>query len=927
MSDNTWKVNADGDWATVADWSLGRLPDSADAVTISTTNIHYITHSTGSDIIDRLVVGADYFTLSGGSLDILTAASFADGYTQTGGVLTVGAVSITGAASLLGGASEGAASFTVTGNTSLSNYTLGGGSLFTVSATANETGQITLGDTTGVGAKIKTLAAGVYDIGGDFGILGANSAMFTNAGTLEKGSGSGVSAIDVSVASTGTVSAASGQLQFDGPTNSFAATLSGAGEIAFGAGVTTLSATSVTAATLGLYNTATLNLDANLTYSGAFIDGSDGTSTLNLGAETLVLAGATASFTGASGSADISGSGILDNKSLLTLNGVVLGGTVRLNNYTTIDQTGVVTLGDGSGSAPTIINLAKTVYDFTDDSTLGEDNTSATFNNEGTLEKTKGVAGQSSVISLAVINSGTISAEAGVLNFDDTLVNTGTIAGAGTVEVSGGGAVALNAGTVLSVADFDLFNTSSLTLGASFAYAGVFNDISDGDNGINLGANTLTLTGDSNTFQGNFGVTDIAGTGVLANKGEFSIGGAVIDGTTEIDNTGWINQDAALEIGGGGGQVASIINASGARFNVAGAFTIDNGTATGSNFTNSGTVVVSAGTGTAAIATRFNNLAGGTLKIATGALDNTGILVNDATISGTQLILGSGGQTTFNAGSVLSVAQIDLYNTALLTLGTSLTYAGDFVDASDGNNEINLGAGTLTLSGQSEFDSSFGSDVVTGTGALDLTHASLLEGASVLIGGSATLNVESTLTVTGGLQVGDSSANAAKAAITAKGVYHITADASANIGRGSSAASTLTNAGLFEKTAGTGTTIVSVDFVNNGTITVTSGTLEFLKGTLTNNGTINGTVTFDTSGDELITAKTPAVKTAVVPAGAAAKTTTMASSLAAISPAALSLLTQAAAMFGVDHGTIMLPDYVAPSQAPSLALVRARRLT
>ena len=93
---NNWKVNADGDWSTAADWSLGFVPTSADTVTISTSTVHTITHNSGSDVIDKLTVGNDFFSLGGGSLDILTTASFADGYTQTGGTLTVGAISITG---------------------------------------------------------------------------------------------------------------------------------------------------------------------------------------------------------------------------------------------------------------------------------------------------------------------------------------------------------------------------------------------------------------------------------------------------------------------------------------------------------------------------------------------------------------------------------------------------------------------------------------------------------------------------------------------------------------------------------------------------------------------------------------------------------------------------------------------------------------
>ena len=909
---NNWKVDADGDWSTVADWSLGRLPNSGDAVTISTADVHSITHNGGSDTIDKLTVGADFFSLGGGSLDILTTASFADGYTQTGGTLTVGAISVTGPLKLLGGASEGATAFTVTGTTTLSSYTLGGASSLIVNTAANETGQITLGDATDVGAAIKTAAAGVYGIAGDFGIgQGASSATFTNGGTLEKTAGSGTSVVAVSVNSTGTISAASGELQFDGPTNVISGKLSGAGQIAFGAGVTTLSATSITAGTLGIYGTATVDLKVNPTFSGTFIDSSSGSNTLSLGTHTLTLAGASSVFAGNSGTADITGSGTLANKSVLTLSDVIVGGTVKISNAKTIDQTGQVTLGDGSGGAPSITNLSTGTYDFTSDTGLGVNDAASVFTNQGLLEKTVGASGQGSVISLAIANSGTIKAQAGALIFNGSLVNTGTISGAASIEVVGAGAVTLNAGTVLSVANFDLLNMSTLNMGASLSYAGVFNDTSSGNNQINLAANTLTLSGANNAVVGTSGITDIAGAGKLANTGTMTLANAVIDGTAQIDNSGTINQSADITIGGGGGQVASIVNAKGAHFNVAGASTIGNGAATASHFNNSGTVSVAAGTGTAVLATTFNNLAGGVLDITTGALESTGVLANSGTISGTTLVLGNSGQTRLGAGSALSVAEVDLDDTATLSLGASFTYAGHFVDASSGSNEINLGASTLTLTGQSDFNPALGDDVITGSGTLKLAHAATFEGATVDIGGTAHLAITSKVIVTGTLQIGDGSSNTAQAVLGSTGTYDLLADT--GVSRGASEASTFTNNGLFEKTAGTGTSVVSADFVNNGTITVTSGTLEFIKGTLSGSGTINGTISFDTNGDELITAAAPSKAS---PAASVDRTQTTATSAGSVH-----LLAQAVASFGTDQGLVAHRGYgMAPMNDALLGL-------
>ena len=64
--------------------------------------------------------------------------------------------------------------------------------------------------------------------------------------------------------------------------------------------------------------------------------------------------------------------------------------------------------------------------------------------------------------------------------------------------------------------------------------------------------------------------------------------------------------------------------------------------------------------------------------------------------------------------------------------------------------------------------------------------------------------------------------------------------------------SSIANAGLFEKTGGTGLSVISAAFDNTGTVEVTTGTLEFSGGFL-NSGTILGTLT-TSHGHTFITA-------------------------------------------------------------------------
>ena len=901
---DNWNVDADGDWSNAANWSTGKLPTSNNTVTISTADVHTITHDSGSDVIDKLTVGQDFFQLNGGSLQILTTASFADGYTQNGGVLTTGAVSVTGPLALAGGSSEGSTAFTINGVTTLDNYTLGGSSVLNVASTADQTGAITLGDATGVNAEVSNASGATYDIAGDFGIAqGAASASFVNAGTLEKGSGSGTSSVNVSVTSTGTITAASGTLQLSGPTNTIGGTLSGAGQIAFGGGVTKLNKATVNVAGLGLYNNGTLNLGASLTLNSVLTDSAySGTTTLNIGAYTLALRAASGDIYSNYGSAVVTGSGAVNNYNVLTLSngnsGVVFGGSIKFNNYKTVDQAGSVTFGDGGGGAPTLTNEKIGVYDFTDDSSLGQNGATVAFSNLGRLEKT-GTGGVSS-ISLAVTSTGTISAQSGALQFTNSLVDTGAISGSGTVQITGGGVATLSTGATLSVGALNINNNATLNVNTAISYAGVFTDSSNGNDDLNLGAN-LTLTGTSNTIAGYYGAADISGTGVLANQGtlSFSSGNAavVVDGTTEVDNTGTINQASTVTIGGGGGQTASVVNAAGATWNVTGADTINNGAAAASHFDNAGTFNVNGGTGAANLFTTFNNQSGGVIDITGGVLQNNSILNNSGTISGTQFVASSNSYTYLNAGTSLTAQQFDISgNNANLVLGANVTFAGQFVDASDGATGIALGGHTLLLRGASSFSASYGNDNVTGSGILRVAHAGTIsEGNSnIVFGGTTEFEVSALETVTGQVQIGDSGSNAATMVIDAIGKYDFTADV--GISRGQAANSLITNNGLFEKTAGTGTSIVSVDFVNNGTITVTSGTLEFTAGTLSGAGKINGTETTDNNGDILITAASggDAVPRAVArpsPAASHAGTTSalLVQAMAAFAPASSGL--------------------------------------
>jgi hypothetical protein len=290
---DTWIGNANADRsASAANWS-GGFPTSNSNVVINTKDILTIGFGGGDTfIVNSLAVGNDFFDMSGGSLTILGTASFADGFTQTGGTLSAGgALTISGPGILTGGAAEGDTGFRISGKIALANYLLGGSTVLNNIATTNETGEITLGDNNGIDATINNEKGAIFDIAGDYGIAqGAATASFVDAGTLEKTGGSGTSFVDVNLTDTGAIVAATGTLDFRGPNNSFAGSISGAGQFALGGGSIDAIASTVTSKTFGIYDNSTaVTLGENLSYAHTF--NLEQGSTVDLGGFTLTLSG------------------------------------------------------------------------------------------------------------------------------------------------------------------------------------------------------------------------------------------------------------------------------------------------------------------------------------------------------------------------------------------------------------------------------------------------------------------------------------------------------------------------------------------------------------------------------------------------------------------------------------------------------------
>ncbi len=279
-----WAVDASGDWATTADWSPHRLPNSTDDVAIDTANLRVVTHSTGKGTVNSLTVGNDIFVVSGGSLTVNSTSSFAVLLSVSGGVMRFAGAATAARFSQSGGTVSGAGTLTVTGQTTFAStvaQTGTGRTLLKGDSTINIGGEIDVdggrtlenqgvfavsrnagivlgknpfGGSSGNGT-LKNDAAGTIDMQGDTNqiesIVGG-VARFINAGTLKK-TGGGRTIVGVNTRDTGAIEAVSGTLEF------FLG-ITGDGSLAVDAGAT-LSLDSPVAATLDMtFNGGTLSL-------------------------------------------------------------------------------------------------------------------------------------------------------------------------------------------------------------------------------------------------------------------------------------------------------------------------------------------------------------------------------------------------------------------------------------------------------------------------------------------------------------------------------------------------------------------------------------------------------------------------------------------------------------------------------------------
>jgi hypothetical protein len=822
----------------------------------------------GVSTLTLATIGAAAVEIEGATVTLGTTTSFSGSLDETAGsLLSIGAntVTLNGAASEFGQNGNAVVSGTGTlvnaGTLTAMAMQIGGSATFDNTGTVNQMYTATIGDSSGAVANIINAAGATWTIASGYVLQpGSSTAQtFTNDGIFALNGTSGSSSVNVLFASAAgaSIDIAMGTTLTFNSIMSSAGTIAGAGTLQFNnsAAGTFASGTALTVAAIDITGSASLTLATSLAYAGVFTENAVfGNTTLNLGAYELSLSGNSNSISAFEGGSTVTGSGTLANSGTLTVGELTLTGSLTLDNTGMLIQNGSLTNGDGSGDAAQIINAKGAIYEFASGLTLGAGTGSDSFSNAGTVETTQN---SYSTIDPNFSNqaSATIMAASGsTLAFSDLFTNAGTITGSGTLQFINSSSATFSAGTTLAVGAIDITNAASLTLATSLSYGGVFTEnASFGNTTLNVGTSTFTLSGASNSISAFEGNSTVTGSGTLSNTGTLGVGQLTLGSTVTLYNKAVINQAGNVVIGDGSGKTAIIDNAAGATWNLDNGSPISDGAASTSTFENFGTFAASPGTSTVAtLSTTFVNEKGATVSIGNGVLNTAGTFINDSIIEGPDFQAINTSSTTLNAGTNLNaLKEFDLLGGATLTLGTNLNYGGTFdVGANFGTPTINLAAHTLSLKGATVFTAFEGGSLITGGGTLSLTGTTQLAGLTV--GSTSVLSNSGTIQASGNLQVGNGGSQAAEFLNAAKSIYDLVNDS--NISVGSSLMSDFVNNGLFEKTAGSGTSVISAPFVNNGTITVSSGgTIEFTAGSLTGSGVINGHETTDQYGNIFIT--------------------------------------------------------------------------
>ena len=396
-------------------------------------------------------------------------------------------------------------SVNVTGSTCQSNW-----------GVVNLVGTMTMYD----GSTIMNAAGARWNFAGDSSLVlaagQADGPDINGLGTIAKTAGTGVSHVGIDATAEGAVYVLTGTLSFEGASTTFSSWIGGAGTLRIGAGAATIASGAGIAVANWTLAGGVTTLNENLSYSGWFT-GEAGAS-LVLGGHQLYL-WRYANLNGLS----IGGAGALAALGGAQISGLI-GGTVALVEKGEADQTGDVTLGDGTATNAARILLGDHAVWRTNGHNilLGADPASSISIQGGTATSSSLLSCTgNSVVAPAIVNNGVniggsndgIVVSNGVLELQGVVVGTGSdnISGAATLQfdrgVGAGQTVFFNGpNETLAVGRLDIFNAQiagfapndTLSFSGGWSFAGANETTTATTLSFSRGAahHDLTLQGD-----------------------------------------------------------------------------------------------------------------------------------------------------------------------------------------------------------------------------------------------------------------------------------------------------------------------------------------------------------------------------------------------------------------------------------------------
>ena len=807
----------------------------------------------------------------GGTLSGAGTLGLGGGFT-TKGVAGGGHIALMSASSLTG---------TATGTIACSLLVEGGGTLAVSSAVIlTQSGALTLGDAagasgvTGPGTLVTTGVTSIFDNGGNpeaianggivwknagtineagvlyFSYPGTGGATLANTGTLnlttsdssiiladssvvntitssgllEKTGATGTSTISVATTSTGAIAVTTGTLALTGG-GGVTGSLTGPGQLDLGGG-TFNSAGISGAGNLAINGGAVLTETANGTFTVA---------TLIDGGGTLTAANAvTLTETGNLTLGDTSGVGTLSGPGTITTTGTtaigdnagnpqaVLSGGLTWNNSGTITDAGLVYFSyPGTGGA-TLANTGTLNLTTSDSNIVVADSSVVnTITSAGLLEKTGGTG--VSTISVATTSTGAIAVTTGTLALTGGGGITGSLTGAGQLDLGGGtfttkgisgtGNLAINGAAVLTETANGTFTVATLIDGG----------------GTLTAANAVTLTETGNLTLGDTsGVGTLSGPGTITTTGTTAIGDnagnpqAVLSGGLTWNNSGTITDAGLVYFSYPGTGGATLANTGTLNLTTSDSNIVVADSSVVNTITSAGLLEKTGGTGVSTISVATTST--GAIAVTTGTLALTGGGGITGSLTGAgQLDLGGGTFTTkgisgtgnlaINGGAVLTETANGTFTVAtLIDGGGTLTAANAVTLTETGNLTLGDASGVGTLSGP-------GTITTTGTTAIGDNAGN----PQAVLSGGLTWNNSGTITDAGLVYFSYPGTGGATLANT--GTLNLTTSDSVITVADSSVPTSLTNAGLLEKTGAATTSVIAIAVANTGTIEAASGTL------------------------------------------------------------------------------------------------------